>query len=308
MADTYNVTYDIQNLPMGIDTAGDANGPINITKEGAPVPEFGAAKCGEGYWRDTEYLKTRAQYDKLGKPFIAYYVLRHSVPIAIQVKMFLNWAGSDCLYYSPDLEKTRDSEQVSKSIVSANTRDFIHGLMDAGKNVMPYTTSGWVNEKFRSPVTYLLPDWVTKEVKSWWLAAYQFIGERSSLPIPTGIDKNKVEVFQTWNKAPNKYGSIYDSWYVDRDRWVGKFPGSVTPPIQTEDPVIPSVKLGTVVSPTGVNVRTSPSTNSSKVGALPYNSNMIYTAIAKDTEGNTWLKIDTGWVCSVYRGTTLIKI
>lgn len=230
MANTYRVTYDINNLPMGIDTA-DVNGAVNITKEGAPKLSFGAAKCGEGTYRDTEYLKTRAQYDALGLPFIAYYVLRYSVPVSQQVANFKKWSGSGCYAYSPDLEKTQDSANYSNSTISVWTRDFIKGLQDAGLNVVPYTTGGWINERFRNPITALLPTWCASGLR-WWLAQYNYIGERNNLDIPTGILKENVIIFQTWNRMFNYFGSKYDSQYVDCDRWVGIFP---TTPTQEDD-------------------------------------------------------------------------
>jgi hypothetical protein len=51
MSDYYTVTYDIKNMPVGLDTSAD-NGPVNITKPGSPALDFGSAKCGEGRRQD----------------------------------------------------------------------------------------------------------------------------------------------------------------------------------------------------------------------------------------------------------------
>jgi len=307
MADTYNVSFDVNNLPMGIDTS-DSNGPINITKAGAPKLYFGAAKCGEGTAKDIQYLNTRAQYEKLGLPFIAYYVLRYAgSTVAQQVKNFKSWAGSGCYAYAPDLEKTKDSGSVSKSIVSANTRDFIHGLQDAGLNVLPYTSPGWINEYFRSQVTYLLPDWITS-IKL-WLAAYNFIGERSTLPIPTGIRRENVLIFQTWNKSPNKFGSIYDSIFIDRDRWIGgALPGVGQPPAPPiEDG--PEIVIMHVVNTgkDGLKVRTQPNTSLTSVKFKPNNlmdGTAVNTVERIQNGSDVWRKrLEGGYCAELYKGT-----
>jgi len=302
MTDYYTVNFDIKNMPVGLDTS-DGNGPVNITKSGSPALAFGSAKCGEGTYRDTEYLNTRAQYDKQGLPFIAYYVLRHSGDsVSQQVKNFILWAGKGCYAYSPDLEKTRDSESRSKSVVSANTRDFISGLLDAGLYILPYSSNGWINEKFRSPSTGLLPSWVTS--LDWWLARYSFVGENSVFYIPNGIPQNKVKILQTWNMAPNVYGSIYDSLVLDKDRWAVGYPGTVTP--STEDEVTP---VYTITPLYRLVIRSSPEKANNDTGLrAEYNVTLSAYEMANDNKGNVWYKIDTGWICAKYNGVVLATI
>jgi len=307
MSETYKVNYDIQSLPLGLDTSA-GNGSINITKPGSPALAFGSAKCGEGTYRDPLYLSTRAQYDKAGLPFLAYYVLRHSGDsISQQVKNFISWAGSGCYAYSPDLEKTRDSESISKSLVSANTRDFIAGLLDAGLKVIPYSSAGWINEKFRSPSTYLLPTWVTS--LDWWLARYSYIGENSVFYIPTGIAQNKVKILQTWNLAPNKYGSIYDSLFLDMDRWAVDYPGTVAQVPSSEDDPVATPNTFTVTPLYKLVIRSSPEKSNNDTGyrALKGISLAAYET-ATDSLGNTWARISTGWIAIKYNGTVYSKI
>jgi hypothetical protein len=133
----------------------------------------------------------------------------------INSKNYKNAAGSGCWAYAPDLEETNGQ---SNSIISQDTRDLISMVLDVGWNTVPYSLPGWVNERFRSPETGLLPDWVIKWVK-WWLSQYNTDGtERNSLDIPTGIDPADVLVAKTGSQMPNVYGSIYNSKFVDSDR------------------------------------------------------------------------------------------
>jgi hypothetical protein len=303
----YTVKYDIQNLPVGLDTA-DCNGVINITKPGAEPLAFGAAKCGEGNYRDTQYLNTRAQYDALGLPFIGYFVLRHSGDsIAQQVRNFLSWAGSGCYAYSPDLEKTRDSTTISNSKISSNTREFVERLLDAGKKLLPYSSQGWINEKFRSPSTGLLPSWVT--ILDWWFARYSFLGETSVFDIPNGIPEANVKVVQTSNVSINQYGSKYQSVFLDKDRWVRGYPGTVTPP-STEDETPTPIPTFTVTSMYDrLTVRSSPEKADNDTGnRVSKGHPMVAYEITTDSKLNTWAHIATGWIAVVYDGTTYSKI
>lgn len=227
--DFYRITFDPEKLPLGIDTA-DVNGPVNINKDGSPKLSFGIARCGEGIYRDTQYQITRAQYDKAGLPFIAYHVLRPNLDLDKQILKFKSWAGSGCYGYSWDLEVTGG---VSPSAVSSATKKVTLAMLDAGYNVINYSSPGWIKTYFRSPVTMKYPDWVNSCY--WYLAQYADNGECNYIDIPIGLNENRVLVVQTWNKAPNQYGSKYDSVYVDRDRWLRDYPVKEKTTVTKED-------------------------------------------------------------------------
>lgn len=218
----YTVKYDLQSLPFGIDTA-DVNGPVNITNADAPIVQFGAARCGEGYYRDKMYSNTREQYDRLGLPFIAYMVLYPGNDIQRQIRDFKSWAGSGCWGYSWDLE-VRNKQSPSR--ISSDTKTATLAMLDAGYNVINYSSPGFINENYRSPVTGLLPDWINKPW--WWIAQYTKSqkSECNTFTYPVGLLQERIRVIQTWNKMPNQYGSIYDSHYIDADRWILGFPGN----------------------------------------------------------------------------------
>ena len=292
------VKYDVAKLPMGIDTA-DVNGSINLDNPGAPKVSFGSARCGEGLYRDTEYNKTRAQYDKKGLPFIAYHVIYPGQKVSTFVKNFLNWAGTGCYGYSIDCE-VKNGQTPSR--ISQDTRDATLGLLDAGVNVINYTTTSWINTYFRSPTTHELPDWVTK-VK-WWLAQYTKLGltENNYLYIPTGMPIENVLIFQTWNKMPNKFGSVADSRYLDCDRWIYGVPTSV--PSSEDEPV----KTAKVIALAGVKIRTSPEVANNDTGKrYAYGTLITFIDTKTDKSGNIWLKTDLGWCCSKYGRYTYIK-
>lgn len=82
--------------------------------------------------------------------------------------------------------------------------------------------------------------------------------------------------------------------------------GSVSsaPPV-IEDPV----KTAKVIAWLGVKIRSTPRklSNNDTGKKLANGTIFAYVTEVKDGEGNTWLQVESGWVCSVYRGETLIK-
>jgi len=290
--------------PFGIDTA-DCNGAVDISTPGAPKISFGAARCGIGYWyKDSQYLHTRAQYDKLGLPFVAYHVLIPGNSISAQAKAFKNWAGSDCYAYSWDLEVTNNC---LPSKVSADTRDALAAIDDFGWRQMAYSTVGWIDEYFRNHLTGQLPDWVKKYM--WWLARYLLNGQECpSLILPKGLDAKNVPVMQSWNMMPNAYGSKYDSQYVDGDRGlIWPLPGWNGVPVVSPTPVTPvPVPVATqvlhVVNCNGLHIRSKPTRSSDGIGMLLRGAPV--NVVKKIYVGNDiwWSRAEGGYVAQQYDG------
>ena len=97
----------------------------------------------------------------------------------------------------------------------------------------------------------------------------------------------------------------------DRDyiyiNWNGLY--SVDPLRWLEDTFM-SDELGTVypTSYNGLNIRSTPDINGSKIGALPYHEERVFIDSAKDSIGNLWVKLRSlrdEWVCVEYRGEEL---
>jgi len=256
--------------PFGIDTA-DCNGPVNLSAPGAKKVQFAAARCGIGYWyRDAQYVATRDQAEKMGIPFLAYHVLIPGNDVKAQAKAFRSWAGEGCWGYSGDFEVANGC---SPSIVSANTRDYLAETAGFGWRNVPYSSPGWINEYFRSQITYLLPDWIN--FYQWWLSQYLTSGAENPGPlsVPLGMKMENVLIFQTGSQEQNKYGSIYDSRFVDTDRWVGNgFPSVPVKPETTPVEVTPApaeTETGVMhVACNGLYVRSKPAKNSEAISLL----------------------------------------
>lgn len=56
---------------------------------------------------------------------------------------------------------------------------------------------------------------------------------------------------------------------------------------------------GTVTAKIGLNVRAQPNASAAKVGALSYKTSVTITDSAQ-TNGTTWYKISSGWICGTY--------
>ena len=295
------ISFVPETLPLGIDTA-DVNGAVDIHK--GPALAFGGVRCGEGLYRDKLYAATRAQYERDGLPVIAYFVLYPGQPVAQSVANFKSWAGSGCYGYSWDLE-VKNGQSTSR--ISQDTRDVTLALLDAGYKVINYTTAAWINQYFRSPTTHLLPDWVGKA--EWWLAQYVSGREADYIYVPNGLDLERVLIAQTWNQAPNEYGSKYDSVYVDRDRWLRGYPGATAP---AEDSMpqesLTETRRMTVSNKSGLNVRAKPAAGDTQILTwLPDGSKVDTTE--KLTIGlDIWRKRSQGgYVAELYNGFRYLK-
>ncbi len=83
------------------------------------------------------------------------------------------------------------------------------------------------------------------------------------------------------------------------------------PPTPGPNPPAPSIYQGTVIAPSGVNVRAEPMTSAKILSALPAGTKVSGEQIKVVSSGEAWLAIDTpvkGWCAIVYNGTKLISI
>lgn len=62
-----------------------------------------------------------------------------------------------------------------------------------------------------------------------------------------------------------------------------------------------------VVAKAGLNVRIAPGTNNKKVKVISYGTRVKAIDLSLDTNKNTWMKIDSGWICCIYYGDTYVK-
>ncbi len=91
-------------------------------------------------------------------------------------------------------------------------------------------------------------------------------------------------------------------------------PPSPTPPATPPSPgpsPAPPVYQGTVIAPSGLNVRTGPTTSAQIIKALPAGTKVSGEKIKVVSPGEAWLEINAplnGWCAIVYNGTKLISI
>ena len=75
--------------------------------------------------------------------------------------------------------------------------------------------------------------------------------------------------------------------------------------------IVSSYKIGETykVIVSGLNIRKAPTVNSDKATktALRKGSKVKVLGLARDTEGNTWIQIDKGYVAGIYKGKTYIS-
>ena len=298
----------MENLlsPFGIDVA-DCNGPVILNKAGAPALKFVGARVGIGYWyKDVQYAHTKAQADALAIPTIAYHVLIPGSPLASQISSFKSWAGKPGAAWGVawDLEVTNGQ---TPGKISLDTKTVIQAMLDAGYNVINYSSPGWIDEYFRNPVTNLLPDWVI--ANRWWFAQYYSNGvERFTLDVPKGMSDSQILIHQTNSQAPNLYGSIYDSQDMDTDRWrIGTVPviGSVPAPI-TPAPT-PVISVFHVVNCNGLYVHSKPNSLESTRTGLLLRGAQVNGATKIVVDGNIWwLQAEGGYVAQTYNGNTYL--
>jgi len=295
------------NKPSGCDTA-DCNGAVNLTKAGAPVPAFWMARAGiASCWKDSEYLNTRRQADKLGIPFIAYHVPHPGEPIAQQVKDFLEWAGSGCFGYCGDFEVDPHSVGISK--VAVDSRDYTLALLDAGKYVVNYSSPFWIKEYFTN-WGKSSPAWLNQ--CDWIIAQYLSNGLEHPGPveIPAGIDPSHVWGHQSWNKMPNVYGSVFDSKYLDRDRYLlsKDLPGATV--VDDEPETVPDTTTAyatLTVVPNGLHIRKEPCRESDDLGMLLQYAQIKVTEAVLEGDNIWWKRLEGGYCAQRYDGWTYLK-
>lgn len=297
-------------FPAGCDTA-DCNGPVNLSKPGAPVPAFWMGRCGISYyWKDSEYLNTRRQADALGKPFIAYSVFHPGESISKQVAAFLEWAGKGCYGYSWDLEV--NPLNVSQSKVSADTRDATLALLDTGLYVINYSSPYWIKEYFTN-WGKSSPDWLNQ--CDWIIAQYMVNGQEHPGPveIPAGIDPERVWGHQSWNMMPNVYGSVYDSKYLDKDRYLlsKALPGGAVvvdePADEPETETPAAFATLTVANCGGLHIREKPCRESADLGMLLQGTPVRVTGAVLEGNNIWWKRLEGGYCCQRYDGWVYLK-
>lgn len=297
---------NINSLPFGCDSA-DCNGAVNLSSPNAISPRFWAARDGIGYWyKDVQYSHTRGQADAMGIPFIAYHVLVPGDDLKSQISSFQNWAGKGCTFYGWDLEVANGC---TAGKVSQDTKYVTQAMLDAGYPLMNYSSPGWITEHFVSPVTKLVPDWVN--TCWWWLAEYaNGILENNYLAVPAGMNSNKILVFQDGDSTPNTYGSVYDSKFVDTDRWLLNFPGTVAPAPIPEPVPAPIIAYQTlhVVNCNGLYVHSRPDCQiADRIGILLKDAPVNVTSRILFGSNIVWKRLEGGYVWQRYMGFTYLQ-
>lgn len=138
-----------------------------------------------------------------------------------------------------------------------------------------------------------------------WVAWYPDKPDKFSAPPPTVLPTGWNQ-WGVWQYANN--GQVTGiNVPVDLDilsDWFAKQLGQPNPPPST-------VYQGTVVAPSGVNVRAKPDVTSTKIGALAAGAAVKGKSIKVISQSEAWLELTdplVGWCAIVFGGTTLVSV
>ncbi|GEM_PF-1798816 len=164
------------------------------------------------------------------------------------------------------------------------------------------------------------PEWASNYPL--WVAWYPYEPDKFSEPAPTAMPVGwKKWAMWQYSKEGRIDGldtivdlDIIADWFASQlDQQPVPPPGG-TPPPPTPSPEpspTPQAYHGTVIAPSGVNVRTQPNVGAKIVGALVKGTSVHGKSIKVISPNEAWLELRepmVGWCAIAYNGTTLITI
>jgi GH25 family lysozyme M1 (1,4-beta-N-acetylmuramidase) len=296
-------------MRIGTDTSFWAEN-VDYTKMVANGAEFTILRAGQGSWIDNYFQKNYDASEGM-LPRSTYWFFDQRYKPSRQAELLAAVLKDNPLegYIWADYERDYEGASYAKwEDFHTFLREIERLIPDMVGRIGVYTRYYYFSEKVPSDKWYLFekyPFWEARYEaeapfdKPFKCLLWQYSEKGDGLAY--GLDPYVKKFIDL-----NYFRGTDEEWKIFTGNSIVIPPDPIDPPVE---PVDPGEYKGTVISPTGINIRTSPEVLSdNKVGAMWKGSVLVGSDLVKKENGNEWLLLKDAYVAVKYNGQTLLEL